>query len=395
MNYSHTRISTFENCPLQYKYRYIDRLTATLGKTIEAFMGICVHETLERLYQDLGMSRLPSLEEVMDWYQTIWEKAWDENVRVIRREYTPDDYRKKGAKCVEDYYHRYHPFDQGRTIGIEVRIRVDLGHGRGLAGFIDRLDLQGDGVYEIHDYKTSNSLPSQDEIDHDRQLALYQIGIEERWDDVDKVILVWHYLVFDRELRSTRGPGDLEKLLARTNRIIDRIETATEFEPKKSAICDWCDFQNICPLFKHLYHLEELASREYKKDDGLNLADQYSAILDEEHLLKEEKKRLKDALVEYCGLFGCQVVYGTDRTIRLKRVKELRFPPAKDERRRELERLIEESGRWKELSSLSLSKLTRVLQLGKFPEALAGQLAPFYTEEEAYRLSVSRINREE
>jgi len=50
-----------------------------------------------------------------------------------------------------------------------------------IRGFIDRLGYCGNGVYEIHDYKTSGFLPSQDKLDADRQLALYQIGIKEQF----------------------------------------------------------------------------------------------------------------------------------------------------------------------------------------------------------------------
>ncbi|MFH1039182.1 MAG: PD-(D/E)XK nuclease family protein [PVC group bacterium] len=395
MNYSHTRISTFENCPLQYKYKYRDRLTPTLGTTIEAFMGSCVHEALETLYRDLLMTRCPSLEELLDLYEVVWEKAWEKSIRVIKKEYSPADYRRKGRKCVDDYYRRYHPFAGGRTIGIEERVRIDLGRGRTLSGFIDRLDLRDGGIYEIHDYKTSSSLPPQEAVDRDRQLALYQLGIEKRWNDVAEVILIWHYLVFDRELCSTRSPGDLEELLVRTNKIIDRIESTVEFEPKRSALCDWCEFKNICPLWKHQFHLEELPPRALKEDDGRTLVDRYAGLLAEEHTLKEEKDRVRDAVIEYCAAFGYEVVFGTDRKIHIRRTKELHFPPAKDERRKELERLIEEAGRWRELSSLNIVKLTKALQLGKLPAPLSEQVAPFYTEEEACRLSISPIKRKE
>ncbi len=154
------------------------------------------------------------------------------------------------------------------------------------------------------------------------------MDIQHRWDDVKEVILVWHYLVFDREIRSIRSLGDQEKLLAKINKIIDRIESTTEFEPKESAICNWCDFQNICPLWKHKFHLEELPPREFREDDGLNLIDQYGALLDEEQLLKEEKERVKALIVEYCESFGYKVIYGSDRKIGLKMVKNLLFPPA-------------------------------------------------------------------
>ena len=61
--YSHSRLSTFEKCRLQYKYRYIDRIRRDV-QGIEAFMGNRVHEALEKLYKDLMMERTPALEEL-------------------------------------------------------------------------------------------------------------------------------------------------------------------------------------------------------------------------------------------------------------------------------------------------------------------------------------------
>ena len=49
-----------------------------------------------------------------------------------------------------------------------------------IRGFIDRLayNLKTE-EYEIHDYKTSNTMPKEDKIESDRQLALYSIAVKE------------------------------------------------------------------------------------------------------------------------------------------------------------------------------------------------------------------------
>ena len=52
-------------------------------------------------------------------------------------------------------------------------------------GIIDRLMLAPDGAFEVHDYKTGSKLPDQAELDKDRQLALYQIGVQKLWPDVE------------------------------------------------------------------------------------------------------------------------------------------------------------------------------------------------------------------
>jgi putative RecB family exonuclease len=109
--------------------------------------------------------------------------------------------------------------------------------------------MVGSGRYEIHDYKTSGRLPSQADIDADRQLALYQLAVEATWPDALEIELVWHYLVFGKELRSRRTPKALEGLKRSTITVIDRIEADTEFTPIKSSLCRWCAYQDICPLW--------------------------------------------------------------------------------------------------------------------------------------------------
>ena len=46
-----------------------------------------------------------------------------------------------------------------------------------IRGYIDRLVLVDQSILEIHDYKTSGKLPAQKDVDSDRQLAFYQIGV--------------------------------------------------------------------------------------------------------------------------------------------------------------------------------------------------------------------------
>src|SRR2546427_13121775 len=73
--YSHSRLSTYEKCPLQHRYRYLDRIRRDT-QSIEAFLGNRVHETLERLYCDLLASRTSSLDELL----ALYHKSWDENI---------------------------------------------------------------------------------------------------------------------------------------------------------------------------------------------------------------------------------------------------------------------------------------------------------------------------
>ena len=71
--------------------------------------------------------------------------------------------------------------------------------------------MASDEVYEIHDYKTGNSLPSRERFEQDRQLALYSYAIKRTYGFDKEVKLIWHYLAYNKEIHSTRTNEQLEK----------------------------------------------------------------------------------------------------------------------------------------------------------------------------------------
>ena len=90
-------------------------------------------------------------------------------------------------------------------------------------------------------------MPDQKQLDEDRQLALYQIGVTEKLGDDRPVRLVWHYVFRNQVRTSTRTPEQLASLRAETAELIDRIRAEERFEPTPSALCSWCEYNDICP----------------------------------------------------------------------------------------------------------------------------------------------------
>jgi putative RecB family exonuclease len=246
--YSHSRLSSYENCPRQFKYRYVDRLKVE-GEGIEAFVGKRVHEILERLYHHVARhGRPPSLGQVLERFHQDFARTWHEKVSIVKSEYSAAFYEERGERCLENYYRTHYPFSHGETVALEAALSLTLDtEGRyRVRGIADRIVRRGEGSFEIHDYKTGGYLPPQRRIDQDRQLALYQIGLEQTYPDVKEVELVWHYLVFNRTLRSRRSPDELTELRSTTMRLIDTIEAEAEWKPKPSPLCRWCDFAELC-----------------------------------------------------------------------------------------------------------------------------------------------------
>jgi putative RecB family exonuclease len=247
--YSHSRLSSFENCPRQFKYRYVDQIKVDT-EGVEAFMGKRVHEILERLYHHIARNaRPPSLAQVLERYRQDWERSWHDKILTVRKENPPEYYLERGVRCLENYYRGHYPFTGGETVALEERLRLRLdGDGRyKMLGIVDRIVRKAEGAFEIHDYKTSANLPPQRSVDRDRQLALYQIGLEQTYPDVKEVELVWHYLIHNKTLRSRRSPEALADLRRATMQVIDAIEAESEYRPRPGPLCRWCDYASICP----------------------------------------------------------------------------------------------------------------------------------------------------
>jgi len=246
--YSHSRLSVFEQCKLKFKYKYIDKIII-IEKSIEAFLGKTVHNTLEWIYLQVKENKIPTIDDIISYYANNWKENYDERIKIIRRELTDIDYFNKGVQFLLDYYNKHKPFDDN-TLEVEKKIIINLNEEYKIQGFIDRLVYNIEkNCYEIHDYKTANSLPSQEKIENDRQLALYSIGIKNLFGHDKEVILIWHYLAHNQKIISYRTNEQLQKLKQDTLELIKEIESTIEFPPNRSILCNWCEYKSMCPEF--------------------------------------------------------------------------------------------------------------------------------------------------
>ena len=394
--FSHSKIGAYETCKLKYKFAYIDKVKVEAEDTIEIFLGNRVHEALEKLYRDKRFEKLMTLEELLAYYNKHWTEKWKDSVIIVKKEYTKENYRKIGERQLTDYYNRHKPFDQGKVIGLETKDYLPMDED-GKYTFhirIDRLVDLGHGVYEVHDYKTGSTLQKQEELDQDRQLAMYSLWVKQHFKDFNKVRLVWHFLDFDKEMNSFRTEEQLDNLRKEILAEIKEIETAKEFPANVSWLCDWCLYKSICPMWRHGEELEEKPENEYLNDPGLKLVDEYVRIKGEldEHRREagEELEKLKEALISYCEKEKIQVVFGTENKITVKETDYFRFPGKNTKEREELIEVLQNMGKLGKVSELDVYALIRVLKNKEWEKEELDRVRKFLEEEKSYRLTVSK-----
>ncbi len=381
--YSHSRLSIFEQCRLKFKYKYIDKIEVETKDTVETFLGSRVHETLEKLYNDLKFQKLNTKDELLSFLESEWLKNWSDEILIVKNEYSPKNYLDMAKKFVSDYYDKYSPFDAATTIGTEMHIIINLDEeGRyQLQGYIDRLDSKGE-VYEIHDYKTANNLPIQEYLDKDRQLAIYAIAVRERYKDAKEVRLIWHFLTFNKEFFSERSDEQLENLKLEIIRLIDVIESCKDFPSKTSALCDWCEYKKMCPEWKHLFTSEEKAVF----DDGVKLVDEYSRLKSEESALQKKLEELRTRILSFAEKEGVTSVFGTEQRIKIWSKECDKFPASADPLYSQFVSVVKKLGLWDDFSKLDSFKLEKAFENGELRKEVLDALNVFARKEKIERL---------
>ncbi len=384
--YSHSRISTFENCPYAYKLKYIDKKKPEVPTTIEAFMGDVVHQALEYLYKLKKFKKRVAKASVIKKYRDLWAKNYSGDILIVKADsegLKADNYRKMGEKFISDYFDRMKPFEEMTILGLETQDRMTLPDGNQWHVRIDKLGCDNKGNYFVCDYKTNSRMKDQEEADADRQLALYSIWVKDKFKDCKSVKLIWHMLAFNKDAISERTDEQLKKLQQDVVDRIKEIESATEFPRKQTALCNYCGFKSECPSFKHEAELEKIEDvKKFKEDEGVKLVDEFGEIKKLLYDLKKREDRLKGSLVEFAKQKNVDTIYGSNMKASVKEFDKIVMP----EDREELIKLMKKKGIWDDFASINFMKF----QSGVVKGNVDDDIKKLVDVVKAWRVSVSK-----
>jgi len=315
---SYSALDTFRQCPLKYKFQVVEKIKAPKSK--EAVFGNKLHQALQFFHKKSPVS--PTLDELLNYIKDIWQSD------VFQNQDEDMIYFSEAIKILKNYYENYLKIkDKFTVLDTETRFEVLLENPKNkdqkclLAGIIDRIDKTRDGI-EVIDYKTSKKFPSQNDVNNSLQLSLYCLGVINRWPEfakygIEKIKLTLYYLKHHETIYTNRTKEQLGHIQERVWELLGEIGKS-EFQPIPSALCDWCGYRRLCPMWKHLY------KEQFTIDD-----EQIKKVIDEFFELKQTNNKndkrineLKEIIEGYLDKEKIERVFGdTGYITRLNQIK--------------------------------------------------------------------------
>jgi putative RecB family exonuclease len=325
---SYSSYHTYLECPLRWKFLYIDRLPE-VPRGYFTF-GRVVHSVLEEMLRPLVVPTARRLKEgdaqrtLDEWHPegpgrpaaltitreellAAYDRAWLGDGYSSPEEEAR--YRALGRDLLLRYYERLRR-EQPNPVSVEEHLEARW-DGIPIHGYIDRIDRTPDGGLDIVDYKTSRELSGED-ARASEQLSIYQVLVENNYTEPVEGLTLYHLRSLTAHRVPPRPRTALLALHDRLGTVQDGIR-AEAFEPTPGRQCARCDFQSRCPEFRPVPPSDEARLRE--------LVDRFETLRANERQLGEELRRTADELHRAAEGFGVHRIPGS-RSVALRRREE-------------------------------------------------------------------------
>lgn len=235
LSLSFSRLQTFEDCPLKYKFRYVYHLSEPPSHATS--FGSSVHNALNAYYREVKKGAKPSLALLKRFYVEHW----------IPMGYVSADHcearKKQGWEMLERFYEA-EAKDLRIPFLLEQPFTLKTPSGLTLSGRIDRIDRLPDGTYEVIDYKTGERKESLN-LSKDLQLSIYALACEQVLKlPVSRLSL--YYLAQPEKVSTVRTVEQLRS----TESELDQLSRALADSPLEATpspmVCRRCDYRLLC-----------------------------------------------------------------------------------------------------------------------------------------------------
>jgi len=383
MRLSYSALDTFKQCPQKYKFQYIDKISAPKSK--EAIFGTLIHSAL-RYFHEQGPVISPTEEDLL----AFWSSNWAPENFPDQREETA--LFAQGVQILKNYYLKNAPlkFD---VVALETPFESPVASGQNfhiITGKIDRVDKTEDGMLEIIDYKTSKSMPAQKNVDANLQLAVYHIGLTNRWPTIKQenrpIKTSLYFLKHGEKLSSIKTNEQLDWAQENVIKLLENVLQARineKFPPLPGPLCSWCAFQKICPVWKHKFKEKKIF---FNDQDVQALINEYLAIDDE--VIQKEKRaaEIKETFAKFMEQENMERLFSDDGYISRKLIQRFKYDPQL------IRDILTPLGRWNDVLKLDETKLKKAAK--EMPPDLRQKIEQARKLEKEYKtFSVSRVKK--
>jgi putative RecB family exonuclease len=235
---SASRVKTYQQCKRKYYYNYIAKLPRKAWSHFD--LGTLAHGALEHFHKNVRSDA-----DDKSKFKKIMKHAFQKQRSEMEKngDLSPE-ILLKARDLLKEYLDDIETNGIGsKIISLEDSFNISLNSNYGITGFVDRLDLDNDGIYHIKDYKTSKNKKYMEPF----QLQTYGIYLLNKFPEVDHFRGSYVMLRFNGSLISYDfNKADVEKTKRDLIKYGDQITEEERWMSKTSVLCDWCDFKQVC-----------------------------------------------------------------------------------------------------------------------------------------------------
>ena len=259
--FSYSKMEVFKNCPLQYRYKYIEKKYSQ-DTSIALELGSLCHYVLEQKGKMIVSGETVDYEKLndilMNGVTETDEKTKEEllGVNQLKRKYFEVWHEADNAsgasydekiKLFDKVLHDEMEETDWKPTYFEKPFEFVWDNKVILKGFIDRIDTK-DGQYRTVDYKTSKKVYEQSKLATSLQFGVYALAILNEFGVLPIESEYRFILIDDKQYALTKGwENRLIKAMDKVFGDIEVSEKKSVFVPKPSPLCHWCNFCQTNP----------------------------------------------------------------------------------------------------------------------------------------------------
>ncbi len=240
--FSYTQLETYEQCPLQYKYRYV--LKIPTQPSASASFGSTVHKALLNFYKEYLRNKNVTENRLLELYQKSWIPIGYSSRAQEKRMFA------EGKVFLTTYFKKLHKKNLS-IIDLEKPFKLKLSSTLYVTGKIDRIDKKSVQSIEIIDYKTGK-IPADKELKKNLQLSIYSMAAmnhEFYKHPMGHIYVTLYYLQGPKKITMTRTNEEISAAKTRIQDAVDKI-FKNNFEPNVGLWCDFCPFRMLCEAWQ-------------------------------------------------------------------------------------------------------------------------------------------------